>query len=281
MIEIEFIGGNCPVQAEGKIDGTPFYFRGRGNGWRIGIGGGPVGKPDWSTFGECESAGWMLEGEARELIEKAAALWRSMGRPMDGQSCPCGQLADPFVGAPQLGANGHGFAAEFFAAQSDEPSVAHFDPTGAPKGTDWHERWLRVAEDRAKWSKDPTTQVGCVIVGPDHVDLSYGFNGFPKGVEDTDERLHDRPLKRRLIVHAEANAVAFSARTGRSLLGAIAYVSRPCCAACAGLLIQAGIDEVHYRDVPMDPAWWESLNDARMMFAEAGVTVVEHRENGQ
>jgi hypothetical protein len=83
-LTIETIGGNCPVQAEGTIDGKPFYFRARGRGWSIGIGGNPIGhprdmreadRPDW--YVECfytswPNAGWMTEDEARRLIEWCA-----------------------------------------------------------------------------------------------------------------------------------------------------------------------------------------------------------------
>lgn len=39
IIIIDSFGGNCPVQAEGTIDGKPFYFRARGSSWSMSIGG--------------------------------------------------------------------------------------------------------------------------------------------------------------------------------------------------------------------------------------------------
>lgn len=50
----------------------------------------------------------------------------------------------------------------------------------------WHRRFLRLAEHIAGWSKDPSTQVGCVVVGPDREIRSTGFNGFPRGIEDSE-----------------------------------------------------------------------------------------------
>jgi len=47
VLYIEKIGGLCPVQAEGTIDGKPFYFRARHRQWSIGIGDDPVGAPEW------------------------------------------------------------------------------------------------------------------------------------------------------------------------------------------------------------------------------------------
>lgn len=80
-LEIDSIGGNCPVQAEGTVDGKEFYFRARGNRWSIGIGGDVVLKPEWmywEWYGERDfDAGWMTEDEAMGFIEKAAGLYRA------------------------------------------------------------------------------------------------------------------------------------------------------------------------------------------------------------
>jgi dCMP deaminase len=41
----------------------------------------------------------------------------------------------------------------------------------------WDKRFLDLAAHIAKWSKDPSTQVGCVVVGADREIRSTGFNG--------------------------------------------------------------------------------------------------------
>jgi hypothetical protein len=38
MFEIEDIVGNCPVQAHGRFDGFPFYYRSRHGRWRVEVG---------------------------------------------------------------------------------------------------------------------------------------------------------------------------------------------------------------------------------------------------
>ncbi|HIF04044.1 MAG TPA: CMP deaminase, partial [Candidatus Poseidoniales archaeon] len=48
----------------------------------------------------------------------------------------------------------------------------------------WDRRFLALAEHIAGWSKDPSTQVGCVVVGVDREIRSTGFNGFPRGIAD-------------------------------------------------------------------------------------------------
>ena len=80
-LEIETIYGNCPVQAEGRIAGRPFYFRARCEGWSFSVGEEPVGNPDWGHYadydGEPFAAGWIDDDEARAFIEEAAALYRA------------------------------------------------------------------------------------------------------------------------------------------------------------------------------------------------------------
>ena len=85
IIVIHWIGGNCPVQSEGTIDGAPYYFRARGDSWEIEIGGGFVledaskGIPATGFYMEREygdgpyDAGWMPVEEARSFIAEAAA----------------------------------------------------------------------------------------------------------------------------------------------------------------------------------------------------------------
>jgi hypothetical protein len=88
--EITSIGGNCPVQAEGMIDGMPFYFRARGEGWSFSVAATPDGDPVDVSIGASEgfyyeedygddafAAGWMEESEARSFIEKAALLYEN------------------------------------------------------------------------------------------------------------------------------------------------------------------------------------------------------------
>jgi hypothetical protein len=81
VIEIDTIGGNCPVQAEGKINGEPFYFRARGERWALNVGGNDV-VSDPRVRIEARyvdktnkyEAGWMPESDARAIIERAARV---------------------------------------------------------------------------------------------------------------------------------------------------------------------------------------------------------------
>jgi hypothetical protein len=87
---ITSLGGNCPVQGYGTIDGQPFYFRARWDSWRLNIGGDDVvAKPAWSCsedYGDGPyDAGWMTQEEAIGFIRRAAE-GRLAGQPSDGYS---------------------------------------------------------------------------------------------------------------------------------------------------------------------------------------------------
>ena len=106
----------------------------------------------------------------------------------------------------------------------------------------WDLRHLKFAQHLAGWSKDPSTQVGAYICTQDRQPVSFGYNGLPKKVEDTQERYHDRELKYKMIVHAERNAIIFAKR---DLTDCILYTYPfiPC-TVCAGMVINAGIMKV-------------------------------------
>jgi dCMP deaminase len=91
----------------------------------------------------------------------------------------------------------------------------------------WDTRFLDLAALVASWSKDPSTKVGAVIVRPDRTVASLGYNGFPRGVADTESRYEDRETKYQLVVHAEANAIISA---GESVKGMTMYGTLfPCC----------------------------------------------------
>jgi dCMP deaminase len=132
-------------------------------------------------------------------------------------------------------------------------------------------------------SKDPNTQVGSLIVGPEGGSRADGFNGFPRKIADTWCRLHDREAKNRLMVHAEMNALMIAARVGIATLGCTLYVAAKDavtgkafgfspCTPCALHIIQAGIVEVvSFETSEVSERWRENLAFARERLAEAGV----------
>jgi dCMP deaminase len=138
----------------------------------------------------------------------------------------------------------------------------------------WDARFLNLALHIARWSKDPSTKVGCVVVGPDREIRSTGFNGFPRGIADSVERLGDRQKKYPLVCHAEENAIMHAARIGVSLKGCAAYVTWPPCTRCARSLIQAGIQLIIYPEgLDIPERWSEDFAISSAMLREAGLAV--------
>jgi len=138
----------------------------------------------------------------------------------------------------------------------------------------WNVRFLQMAKLISTWSKDTSTKVGCVIVAPDKTILSLGYNGFPRGVNDTKPARQKRPIKYEFYVHAEENALLNAGKNGTRLAGGVLYVTMPPCTRCAGAIIQSGIKEVIYlepENMQNIPGWRDNLKISFEMFDEAGV----------
>lgn len=141
----------------------------------------------------------------------------------------------------------------------------------AKKATKWQSRFFDLAYLVASWSKDPSSQIGAVIVDAQNRVISTGFNGLPVGVKDTEERLGDRATKYKMILHAEENAIMFAKQ---NLNGCSIYVTKmPPCAHCAALIIQSGIKYVYVPETEIPERWRESTELTRQMFKEAGVKI--------
>jgi dCMP deaminase len=144
----------------------------------------------------------------------------------------------------------------------------------------WDLRFLDLARHHASWSKDLSTKVGAVIVGPDREVRAAGFNGFPRGVNDDDEARHQRPAKYFFAEHAERNAIYNAVRTSVSTMGCTIYIaSTPdrltSCADCARGLIQSGMVRVVYAKGSSPPRWSDSCDAGALMLAEAGLKIEE------
>ena len=137
----------------------------------------------------------------------------------------------------------------------------------------WNKRYMKLASDVAQWSKDPSSQIGAVAISSRGQVLSTGYNGFPRNIEDTEERLNDRTIKYSLIVHAEMNMIFNATYNGVSLDNSTVFVAGlPCCSQCALGIIQVGVKHVVMNGDPDNARWSESAHLALDLFDEAGVT---------
>ncbi len=139
----------------------------------------------------------------------------------------------------------------------------------------WDNRYLNLAREVSTWSKDPSTQVGAVAIGEMGQVLAQGYNGFPRGVNDSLERYNDKEVKYRYVVHAEMNCIYNATFTGASLNNATMYVwGLPVCNECAKGLAQVGVKRVvspkTIADVP--DKWKISALNTVDLLKEVGIT---------
>lgn len=135
----------------------------------------------------------------------------------------------------------------------------------------WDARYIKIAQEVAQWSKDPSTKVGSVISSRLRTKIiSTGYNGFPRGFNDDPAGYENRDFKYPRVVHAEANAILNAAC---SLRNCVLYCTHPCCANCTGLLINAGITTVVWikpDDIFLD-RWADSMAITMDMLDQCGV----------
>ena len=135
-------------------------------------------------------------------------------------------------------------------------------------------RYLELAKHISTWSKDPSTGVGAVAIGEKGQVLAQGYNGFPRGVNDSKARYENKDLKYRYVVHAEMNCIYNAGYNGASLDGAHLYVyGLPVCNDCAKGIIQVGIERVisPKNGMEVSEKWKVSCIDTVSMFKEVGV----------
>jgi len=134
----------------------------------------------------------------------------------------------------------------------------------------WDEWFVGMAKYVSTASKDPSTQVGAVIVDRKNRVISTGYNGFPRGVDDLPERLTTRDVKYTMIVHAEINAILFATQP---LDGATLYLwPFLSCSHCSSIIINTGIKKV-VAPFNYNERWAGSIKLSQALYHEAGVAV--------
>lgn len=134
----------------------------------------------------------------------------------------------------------------------------------------WDARHLHLAHEVAKWSKDPSSQVGARVTRG-KVLVSEGFNGPPAGMQD--DPTIDRDTKLRRTIHAEVNALLWAKQ---DLAGCTIYVTHHPCARCAAMIAQSGIKRVvcNAPDPSFQVRWADDIAEAQRIFRDTGVELV-------
>lgn len=160
------------------------------------------------------------------------------------------------------------------------------------------EVYMEIAYSVAKLSYAQRRQVGCVIV-KDHQIVSFGYNGTPKGFdnscEDDDNRFYENPddaldliergytcdsgcctkhgaITKREVLHAESNALTKIAKSTLSSEGADLYTTTSPCFECAKLIIQSGIKQVFYNETYRDMSGVDLLEQANINVIRTNVS---------
>lgn len=129
----------------------------------------------------------------------------------------------------------------------------------------WLEYFMIIAKAVAVKSKDPMTQVGCVIVDSDNHIVGTGYNGMAPGTLETAE-LWQRPTKYDHVIHAEANALEHLISQDKNMrLFSTMYP----CANCSAKISKYNIKEVYY----LDEKYKNTESEA--IFASAGIKIIK------
>jgi len=110
--------------------------------------------------------------------------------------------------------------------------------------------YLSMAQTWSKLSRATRKKVGCLIV-KDGAIISDGYNGTPKGFDNTCEYnpnpdVHHKLITKPEVLHAESNAITKLAKSTQSSAGATMYITISPCVECAKLIIQSEISRVVY-----------------------------------
>ena len=136
----------------------------------------------------------------------------------------------------------------------------------------WDQCFMSMAESVSMRSKDPTTKVGAVLVSSDRNRVSVGYNGFPAGLDETEQRWGD---KHSYVVHAEINAI-LNARC--DLRGYTLYTTMFPCIECTKLILQAGVSRIVYKDFSSKSVE-ATLSLSEELFKEMSVSVERHYDS--
>ncbi len=145
----------------------------------------------------------------------------------------------------------------------------------------WDDTFMDHCRIMAARSKDPSTQVGAVIVGPDLEIRSSGYNGPPRRVNDARALSLGRPEKYYYMEHAERNAIY----NAKDVKGCTIYTTEFPCAACTRGIIQSGITKIivpkrEERNADYEERWADELHHACSMLMDAEIRIyVQNRSS--
>lgn len=145
---------------------------------------------------------------------------------------------------------------------------------------DWDQFFMGLAFYVAMKSEDDSTHIGAVIVNEFNRAVSFGYNGLPTGVLNTEDK-NIRPNKYFYFEHAERNAIYNAEKIDP---GCRIYVNQFPCPPCTRGIIQKRITKVIYHVgfnesgdvVAGGKEWLEEQKASYNMLIEAGVEIIPY-----
>ncbi|MEK7083827.1 MAG: cytidine/deoxycytidylate deaminase family protein [Patescibacteria group bacterium] len=140
----------------------------------------------------------------------------------------------------------------------------------------WDEYFMEIAHVVGKRSTCGRGRLGCVIAKNKQI-IVTGYAGAPRGLPHCDDVGHQMKTVRHedghesqhclRTAHAEQNALTQAARIGVSVEGATLYCGMTPCAACAKMLINAGIEKI------VCAKRYHAGEESEEMFRSVGITL--------
>ena len=142
------------------------------------------------------------------------------------------------------------------------------------KQTLYDNLYMAIAKQCATMSHAVRSKVGCVVVNDDNI-LSIGWNGMPSGMTNVcehpgyDEGGDPILVTKKIVLHAEENAISKIAKSTQSSQGATAYLTLTPCINCAKLLYTSGIKRVVYGEVYRNTDGADFLQDRGLVVEQS------------
>ena len=114
----------------------------------------------------------------------------------------------------------------------------------SPKST-WGEYALQIADVASLRSEDPHRKVGACALNHQNMVVGVGYNGLASGKNVDEQFWLDREVRRKYMIHAEANCLSLCNKGDVKLLA----VTLLPCSYCATMIAAYGVKEVYYNDV--------------------------------
>lgn len=136
----------------------------------------------------------------------------------------------------------------------------------------WNQYFMGLAHFASLRSHDSQTKVGCVIANERNQVVSMGYNGFPRGIDDSNLPT-TRPEKYPYMVHSEENAISnLTALMGEKLK---IFLTHYPCYRCAKLLWQHNIKLWFIEKENLVVSWADEDIKVYNLLVENGLEIVE------